>query len=280
MMSFPPTILSRRAKKKQSSCNSDLDGTTNHTERTQQLFEEDENDSNDDHSTELHLDFDDFESTEEENHHTENSAKELCTNDPSVTSGRKVSRSNVFRSFFNPKKIFVRCRSNFYQYEKPPLGTRNKRVRFATSSSTREVETRAEEIKARWYDDKDCEDMKRDVLMTLEDIIASTQANKTFAETEYQTAWGLRSTTKGAILERKLYKIASRYIVFDEQEDQRISQKRNPEQIRKVYQEATSRSLEMALEAGRKSEGEVKSLNKCCSLEVLMKELELECRRI
>jgi hypothetical protein len=279
MMSFPRTILSRRARKKKSSCNSDLDGTTNHTERTQQLFEEedDENDSNDDGSAAPHLDFDEFESPEEENYHKEISAKELCTN--AVPSGRKVSRNNVLQSFFNPKKIFLRCTSNSHQYEKPPLGTR-KRVRFAASSSTREVETRAEEIKARWYDDKDCEAMKRDVLMTLEDIIVSAQANKAFAETEYQTAWGLRSTTKGAILERKLYKIASRYIVFDEQEDQRISQKRNPEQIRKVYQEATSRSLEIALVAGRKSECEVKAMNACCSLEVLMKELELECGRI
>eukprot|EP00534_Pseudo-nitzschia_fraudulenta_P015721 CAMPEP_0201230460 /NCGR_PEP_ID=MMETSP0852-20130820/1841_1 /ASSEMBLY_ACC=CAM_ASM_000632 /TAXON_ID=183588 /ORGANISM="Pseudo-nitzschia fraudulenta, Strain WWA7" /LENGTH=524 /DNA_ID=CAMNT_0047521261 /DNA_START=305 /DNA_END=1879 /DNA_ORIENTATION=- len=110
-----------------------------------------------------------------------------------------------------------------------------------------------------WYNDDEYYSMKKEVVTTMEKIVACRKLGTDFEDNDYQTARGLEAVTREMILARKNYKVKSRLVVYDEQEDQRCGGgASDAEQIREVYREATRHALDTALEFGRRDEEAVR----------------------
>ena len=215
--------------------------------------------------------------------------KILC--DVDIRKLRKEQRKKVVKALFSPMKSLVKKPIKKIPAVKIPLVSRpgniptvifrskRKRVSFSGSpvyineeEKTEEFiedafalenscELYPEEVDSMWYNDVEYHFMKQEVLRTMDKIVRCHSKKREFIENEHQTARGLELVTKEMILERKNYKIASRHIVFDEQEEQRISYKSNPERIRELYIEATSKAKGIALEYGWKDQEAVHVLN-------------------
>ena len=112
-----------------------------------------------------------------------------------------------------------------------------------------------------WYNFEEYFSMKKEVVTTMEKIVACRKLGTDFEDDDYQTARGLEAVTREMILARKNYKVKSRLVVYDEQEDQRLSGRKDPEAIRRVYEAATALAGATALETGRRDEAEVVSLH-------------------
>ena len=95
----------------------------------------------------------------------------------------------------------------------------------------------------------------------MERIVRCHKKKRDFPETDEQTARGLELVTKEMIVDRKLYKVSSRHVVFDEQEEQRLSRTKNPDRIKKLYIEATRQARDTAMEHGWKDQEAVHVLN-------------------
>lgn len=122
------------------------------------------------------------------------------------------------------------------------------------------VEESEDETFCSWYSNEDYNTMKHEVLKTMEKIVRCHKKRRGFAETEYQTARGLELVTKDMIIKRKLYKVNSRHVVFDEQEEQRLSHTHDIERIRVLYVEASVKARDTALESGWKDQEAVHAL--------------------
>jgi len=105
-----------------------------------------------------------------------------------------------------------------------------------------------EEMEAMWYNKDEYETMKQEALKAPENFIENGQRLLTLGGT----------TTKEMIVERKRYKVASRFVVFDEQEEQRMSKRRDPEKVRMLYSQASIRSLEVAQKTAANDEKELR----------------------
>lgn len=210
-------------------------------------------------------------------------AQVVC--DAEIRNLRKEQRKKVIKAFFGPMKSLVKPVRNLpvkiqritNPIHLPEVHFRNNkrkltRVTFVENpiyvvdesdetSSEMVTTTPSEEFCSTWYSDEDYDTWKKEVLKTMEKIVRCHKKKKEFAETDLETARGLESITKEMILERKQYKIASRHIVFDEQEEQRLSRTSNPERIRDLYMDATSKARDTALEYGWKDQEAVHKLN-------------------
>lgn len=213
----------------------------------------------------------------------ESFAQIVC--DVDVQNLRREQRKKVLKAFFAPMKSLVKPVKRLpekIQRIKNPMhlpevnfhsGSKRKltRVTFAENpiyiveeieeTSETSSEASPEEIDSTWYNDEEYDTMKKSVLKTMEKIVRCHKKRKEFAETDHQTARGLELVTKEMIQERKLYKISSRHVVFDEQEDQRVAHKSDPERIRNIYIEATRKAKDTALDYGWKDEEAVYKLN-------------------
>lgn len=122
------------------------------------------------------------------------------------------------------------------------------------------------EMEALWYSDEEYEAIRKGALMALEDLLLESDGGNTNTTNNPSEPAGRRgakvqqrnhptTTAQALIAERRRYKIASRHVVFDEQEEQRLSKKsRDPEKVRRLYGEATSRSSRLARDSGRQHE--------------------------
>ncbi len=193
---------------------------------------------------------------------------------------RVEQRKKVIKAFFGPMKSFIKpvkslptkIQKRISPIHLPEINFRNNkrkltRVAFAETptfvvdDSDEFEDMSCEEFASTWYNDEDYDAWKKSILLTMEQIVRCHLKNEEFEETDEQTARGLESVTKEMILERKQYKIASRHVVFDEQEEQRVSQTNNPVRIRNLYIEATSKAKDLALENGWKDQEAVHQLN-------------------
>jgi len=193
---------------------------------------------------------------------------------------RKEQRKKVIKAFFGPMKSLVRQRKNFNKTVtriRNPIreitfrGNKRKltRVTFAEdpvyivndNEQQSPSEECSEEIESTWYNEEEYDDMKKSVLKSMEDIVRCHKNKKEYVETDNQTDRGLELVTKEMIVERKIYKISSRHIVFDEQEDQRLARKCDPEKIRERYVQATMKARDTALEYGWKDQEAVQMMN-------------------
>ena len=192
---------------------------------------------------------------------------------------RTEQRKQVIKAFFGPMKSFMKpvkslptkIQKRISPIHLPEIHFRNNkrkltRVTFAENptfvvdESDEPEDMTSAEFEYTWYTDEDYDSWKKSVLQTMEKIVRCHLKNKEFSETDEQTARGLESVTKEMILERKQYKISSRHVVFDEQEEQRLSRTGDPERIRNLYIEATSKAKDMALENGWKDQEAVHKL--------------------
>jgi len=193
---------------------------------------------------------------------------------------RIEQRKKVIKAFFGPMKAFMKpvkslptkIQKRIGPIHLPEINFRNNkrkltRVTFAeiptfvVDEIDESEDMSSEEFESTWYNDEDYDAWKKSVLLTMEQIVLCHLKNNEFEETDEQTARGLESVTKEMIIERKQYKISSRHTVFDEQEEQRVSRMNNPERIRNLYIEATSKAKDLALENGWKDQEAVHKLN-------------------
>ena len=212
----------------------------------------------------------------------ESFAQVVC--DVDVRSLRREQRKRVIKAFFGfgPMKSLVkpakiptikipRIKSPKHF---PAVKFRNKRSRITFADTPTYIvedmeetlgdepsEGQFEEIESTWYNDLEYDAMKQSVLKTMEKIVRLKKKKKVFPENEYQTARGLELVTKETIVERKLYKVNSRHAVFDEQEEQRVAHKNDPERIRDLYVEANINARDTALKYGWKDQEAVHELN-------------------
>ena len=211
----------------------------------------------------------------------ESFAQVVC--DVDVRSLRREQRKRVIKTFFGPMKSLVkpvkiptikipRIKNPTHFPAVDFRNNKRSRVTFADTPTyavedTEEAldeetsEGHFEEIESTWYNDLEYDDMKQSVLKTMEKIVRLKKRKRVFPENEYQTARGLELFTKETIVERKLYKVNSRHAVFDEQEEQRLAHKYDPERIRDIYVEATIKARDKALEYGWKDQEAIHELN-------------------
>jgi hypothetical protein len=221
----------------------------------------------------------------------ESFAQIVC--DIDVRNLRKEQRKKVIKAFFAPMKSLVTKPVKIPAVKIPRMKKpiqmpevnfrhKRKRVTFAEAPSyiaqqnieetiSEELTTggsagEEEEPVSTWYSEEEYDSMKRGVLRTMEKIVRCHKKKKHFLETEHQTARGLELVTRDMIVDRKVYKLSSRHIVFDLQEEQRVSNTYDPERIRDRYTEATSEARDTALEYGWKDQEAVHKLNEesCC----------------
>eukprot|EP00536_Pseudo-nitzschia_multiseries_P006432 jgi/Psemu1/324339/estExt_fgenesh1_pg.C_1350016 len=216
----------------------------------------------------------------------ESLVQELCTLDigsqrPSLNSIRKMKTvkitlqklacKSILSSTINNKHSRVLLFDDLRNALKRRGSNRNRnksrnwnrrKVSFAKPKTTSIIESDIPYvwIEDLWYTDEEYESMKQHVMKTFADVIRSNNnANSfVFVESDHQTARGLEATTMAMVVERRQYKIASRFLVFDEQEDQRLSRTKDIEKIRRIYSDATSRSREIARDAAQQDEKEMR----------------------
>lgn len=210
----------------------------------------------------------------------ENFAQVVC--DVDVRSLRREERKRVIKAFLGPMKSLMkpvkipkkknpRIKSPTHF---PAVKFRNKRSRVTFTETPTDIvedmdealgrnisEGHFEEIESAWYNDLEYDAMKQSVLKTMEKIVRCHKKKREFPENKYQTARGLELVTKETIVERKLYKVTSRHVVFDEQEEQRLAHRYNPERIRDRYVKANINARDTALEYGWKDQEAVHELN-------------------
>jgi len=162
-----------------------------------------------------------------------------------------------------------------------PLRVGNRRkVSFAKPKDFSIIEDDTpRQVEDLWYSEKDYGDMKLEALRTFHEIITSDDAmdeKDRFVESDHKTARGLEATTKKMVAERRKYKIASRFVVFDEQEEQRLCRTRDHGRIRALYGDATSRSRTTARDTARKDEEEMRLRNNWCSAQDITNAVRIE----
>jgi len=201
-------------------------------------------------------------------------AQVLC--DLDMRDLRKEQRKKVIKAFFGPMKSLVKKPVKIPRRNSPRNFTgvnfqsRRKQITFS-ETPTHIVDDVEEEIydkecskeytESTWYNDEEYDSMKQEVLKTMQRIVRCRTKKRDFAETNRQTARGLELVTREMIVQRKLYKVASRHVVFDEQEEQRLAHSNDPERIRKLYIESTKKARATALEYGWKDQEAVHVLN-------------------
>jgi len=253
----------------------------NHTERTEieEVDDEDEIISLDGHEG------DEDEDAEFEGSGNQNDEQEQQQQQQGFFKDKQ--RRRKIKSFFSPIKSLIMHHNSQKQKQKQQQQQKQKHqhkskntrsrsafvfrskrrtISFAKCTSVKIVHNTPKEIEEMWYNDHDYETMKQEVVKTLKQIMIANNNNNDndnnnnngFVENDHQTARGLELyTTKEIIEERKKYKIASRHIVFDEQEEQRLLHTNDPENVRKLYREATCVSLKTAQDCGQKDEEEL-----------------------
>jgi len=183
---------------------------------------------------------------------------------------RKEQRKKVIKAFFGPMKYLVKPvmgqiprLSNPIHFPAVNYRSKRRRRRVSFGDVPIFIVEDSEELplddyftgaESTWYNDSEYESMKKEVLRTMEQIVRCHKKNRKFIENEHQTARGLELVTKDMILERKLYKVMSRHVVFDEQEEQRLKRTNDPERIRDLYAEASRRARDTALASGWKDQ--------------------------
>lgn len=160
------------------------------------------------------------------------------TNRSSLSSGKKNKKNRLsHKNNLNIFRVDKRRRVSFVEeVEAPPSDTSAAANRHYT----------LEEIEAMWYNKDEYETMRLEALKASENFVANGKL----------TLGG--TTIKEKIVEQKRYKTASRFVVFDEQEEQRVSKIRDPEKVRKLYRRASIRSLEAAQKTAAKGEEELR----------------------
>jgi len=205
-------------------------------------------------------------------------AQELCGLD--IRNLRKEQRKKVIKAFFGPMKSLVKKPVKIQRRNSPKISiegdlrSKRKRITFCETpthiiddndETEDAVECNEELTESTWYNDEEYDKMKKEVLKTMERIVRCHRKKREFAETDYQTARGLELVTREMIVQRKLYKVASRHVVFDEQEEQRLAHRNDPERIRKIYIEASKKARDTAMEYGWKDQEPVHVPNESSS---------------
>ena len=201
-------------------------------------------------------------------------AQVLC--DLDIRHLRKEPRKKAIKAFFGPMKSLVKKPGKIPRRNSPKnfagvnFRTKKKRITFCErpiyivddNNETQGDEECIEDLtESTWYNDEEYDNMKKEVLKTMERIVRCHKKKREFPETDHQTARGLELVTREMIVQRKLYKVASRHVVFDEQEEQRLAHVNDLERIRKLYIEATKKARDIALESGWKDQEAIHVLN-------------------
>ncbi len=132
----------------------------------------------------------------------------------------------------------------------------NKKVSFARTAKVKKVRSRLhyteEEQNGMWYSADEYTSIKKGCVQTLRLMMSTPN----FQDDTHHSSRGLESRTKEAAKKRKEFKMYSRELVLEEQENQREAGVHSPGRLRNVYQEMSTIALRQAREFALRDERE------------------------
>jgi hypothetical protein len=131
-----------------------------------------------------------------------------------------------------------------------------KTVSFARTAKVKKVRSRQhyseEERDGMWYNADEYTDIKKRAVQTLRLMITTPD----FQDDINHTSRGLESRTKDAAKKRKEFKMHSRELVLEEQENQREAGVYSPGRLREAYLEASNTASQQAQAFAKRDEEE------------------------
>jgi len=138
----------------------------------------------------------------------------------------------------------------------PEATKKIKKVSFARTAKVKKVRSRQhyteEERDGMWYSPEEYTAIKKRCVQTLRLMMSDPD----FQDDLNHTSRGLESRTKDAAKKRKEFKMVSRELVLEEQENQREAGVNSPGRLRKAYLNASTTALLQAREFAQRDENE------------------------
>lgn len=149
------------------------------------------------------------------------------------------------------KKKVIKQQQKDQQEQQP-----KKKVSFARTAKVKKVRSRQhyteEEHSAMWYNIDEYTAIKKGCVQTLRLMMSTPD----FQDDVNHTSRGLESRTKDAAKKRKEFKMFSRELVLEEQENQREAGVNSPGRLREAYLEASTTASQSAQSFAKKDEEE------------------------